>query len=171
MIIDRSRLKKIALWALLVLLLALGACYILQGSHSVESGTKTRIPAVSQKPTKQQTASGFCSRYRMEREQVRSQEVGMLNGVVNEGGGEDQARSKAMQRLVQISSNMENEMKIENLVRCYGARDCVAMVDPDSATLIIASSTMNEEKVADIKSKLSKITGCQEDEISLIFRD
>lgn len=171
MIIDRSSLKKIALWVLLVLLLTLGSFYILRGGHSADNVTKARKSTESQKPTNKEVTSNFCSRYRMEREQTRSQEVSMLNGVANEGGGDSQARNKAMQRLVEISSNMENEMKIENLVRCHGARDCVAMVESDSATLIIASPPMKDQQVANIKLELSKITGCQEEEISLIFRD
>lgn len=171
MIIDRARLKKIALWAALALLLTLGSYYILHGEQSLENATKAVSPVKSTRSTRQDIGSGFCSRYRMERQQVRGQEVSMLNGVVNGGGGDSQARGKAMQRLVEISDNMENEMKIENLVRCHGARDCVAMVEPDSVTLVIAAASMNEKRVGDIKTDLCKITRCREEQISLIFRE
>jgi len=171
MIIDRARLKKIVLWAALALLLTLGSYYILHGGQSSEKATKADNPVKSTRSANQDVASGFCSRYRMERQQVRGQEISMLNGVANGAGGDSQARGKAMQRLVEISSNMENEMKIENLVRCRGARDCVAMVEADSVTLVIAASPMKEKQASDIEADLRKITGCREEQISLIFRE
>ncbi|MGE5391874.1 MAG: SpoIIIAH-like family protein [Deltaproteobacteria bacterium] len=171
MIIDRSRIKKMALYAGLILFLVLGSYYVFHGSSQTdESRAKNRSTAARPSPTTNSADSDFCARYRMEREQVRSREVSILNGVVNEGTADSQARSNAMQRLVEISYDIEEEMKAENLVRCHGARDCVAMVEPDNATLIIASSPMKEDEVADLTSELSKMMECEEEQISLIFR-
>jgi|GEM_PF-2268210 len=172
MIIDRAGLKKMALCAGFILLVAWGAYNVFRGSgQEGRAPVQNRNTSARSGPAKISNSSDFCARYRMEREQVRSREVSILNGVVKEGDSDSQARDKAMQRLVQISSDIEHEMKSENLVRCHGARDCVALLEPDNTTLIIASPRMDEEHVADIKSELCKMTGCEEGEISLIFRN
>lgn len=171
MIIDRPGLKKLALWAGLFLAVLLGSCYIFGGGQQQESSVKSKPVIARQSQTSKAAPSSFCARYRMERERIRSQEVSLLNQVVDKGGSQSEARSKALQRLVQISSDIDHEMKMENLVRCHGIRDCVAMIEPNITTVIIASSPMNEGKTAEIKSELSQVTGDAEGKISLIFQD
>lgn len=173
MIIDRSGLKRMALWAGLILFVLLGTYYVFggNGSQARESKVKNKPVIATQSPTAETSGSSFCARYRMEREQVRSQEVNLLNQVVDKGGSQGEASSNALQRLVRISSDIDSEMKMENLVRCHGARDCVAMVEPDNTTVIIASRPMDKEEIAEIKSELCKILDCETDRISLIFRD
>lgn len=172
MIIDRTRLKKMAVYAGVVLLLIWGAYSFVRGNgQEGEAKVQNTNTSARPGPARSSNASEFCARYRMEREQVRSREVSILNGVVKEGNGDSQARSKAMQRLVQISSDIEHEMKAENLVRCHGARDCVALLEPDITTMIIASPPMNEKQLTDIKSELGRMMGCEEGSINLVFRD
>lgn len=171
MIIDRSGIKKMALYAGLILCLVVGSYYLFHnGKQLGNSQVKSGNLAVKTPAAMDVADNEFCASYRIEREKVRSREVSILNGVANEGSSDSQARGKAMQRLVEISSDIENELKAENLVRCHGARDCVAMVEPDNATLIIVSSPMHEEQVTDLTADLCKIMDREEGEINLIFR-
>lgn len=171
MIIDRPGLKKIALWAGLFLVALLGSCYIFGGGQPQESSNKAKPVIARQSQSSKAAPSSFCARYRMEREKIRSQEVSLLNQVVDKGGSQSEARSKALQRLVQISSDIDREMKMENLVRCHGVRDCVVMIEPNITTVILASSPMSEEKTTEIKSGLSQVSGDEKSKISLIFQD
>lgn len=172
MVIDMSRIKRLALFTGIILALALGSYYLLHGSGK---------PAqVDNKPDKLVTKSGngsnldrsessFCSRYRMERERTRSKEISMLNQVIKEPDG-GQARSDALHRLVKITADIENEMKMENLVRCHEVKDCVAIIQPDMTTLVISSKKMNDDQAAEIKSDLCKMMDYEEGQVTMVFQ-
>ncbi|NLW92878.1 MAG: SpoIIIAH-like family protein [Syntrophomonadaceae bacterium] len=171
MIIDRSGIKKVVIYAVLILSLALGSySFFKVGQQPDESLINKPETAAKSAVKPNSTDNNYCARYRLEREKVRSREISILNGVAKEESSESQASSKAKQRLVQISSDIEKELKAENLVRCHGAQDCIAMVQADHTTLIIASSPMQEEQVADMTAELSKLMECEEEQITLIFR-
>ena len=83
--------------------------------------------------------------YRLEREQIRGKQVELLQGICNNESLTDEARQSAALRLVDISIDMEKEMKAENLVKSSTGEDCVVLFQPD-AIVVVAAKQLPEEK-------------------------
>ncbi|NLT20178.1 MAG: SpoIIIAH-like family protein [Syntrophomonadaceae bacterium] len=81
----------------------------------------------------------FFIQYRLEREQMRGKQVELLQGIYNNESLTDEARQSAALRLVDISTDMEREMKAENLVKSNTGEDCAVVIQADSMVVVVAS--------------------------------
>jgi len=118
-----------------------------------------------------QVKDNFFSEYRMERERVRGRQVEMLQEIINNQPNEKQAREAASLRLVQISEDMEKEMKTENLVKSKGFEECVVIIQPHTTTVIIQAGSLRLDKEKEIKDLVSRVTQCSEEDLCVITRE
>ncbi|MGI5879237.1 MAG: SpoIIIAH-like family protein [Syntrophomonadaceae bacterium] len=87
----------------------------------------------------------FFIQYRLEREQMRGKQVELLQEICNNESLTDEARQSAAFRLVDISTDMEREMKAENLVKSSTGEDCVVVFQPD-AIVVVAAKQLPEDR-------------------------
>ncbi len=113
----------------------------------------------------------FFAEYRMERERMRGKEVEMLREIQNNSSSDKEARQAASLRLVEISTDMEREMKAENLIKSKGYQDCVVMIQPESTTVVLAAEHLQLDQEQDIKALVSRVTKTREDQIVIITRE
>jgi len=116
------------------------------------------------------TRSNFFCEYRMERERVRGKQIDMLREVINNQSSEKKIREIASLRLVQITEDIEKEMKAENLVKSKGFADCVIIVQPDSTTVVVQASNLRLDQETELKKLVSKVTQCREENLSIITK-
>jgi len=112
----------------------------------------------------------FFAEYRMERERVRGKEIEMLRNIVENHSSESKIREAAALRLVQISEDMEKEMKIENLVKSKGFTDCVVMINDNNANVVLESPTIRLDKEEEIKEQVSKLIKSTKENVTIIVR-
>lgn len=86
----------------------------------------------------------FFIQYRLERQQMRGKQVELLRDISNNESLTDEARQAAALRLVDISTDMEREMKAENLVKSSTGEDCVVVIQADSM-VVVAASQLQED--------------------------
>ena len=113
----------------------------------------------------------YFAEYRMERERMRGKQVEMLRGILDQSSGDKEARQAASLRLVEISADMEREMKAENLIKAQGYEDCVIIIQPDSTTVVVAVEHLQLDQEQELTSLVSKVTKSREDQIVIIARD
>ena len=70
---------------------------------------------------------------------MRGKQVELLQGIYNNESLTDEARQSAALRLVDISTDMEREMKAENLVKSNTGEDCAVVIQADSMVVVVAS--------------------------------
>lgn len=115
-------------------------------------------------------AGNFFAEYRLERERVRGRQIEMLTEVLNNSLLKE-AQPEAALRLVQISTDMEKELQTEGVIKSKGFDDCVAIIQAETALIVIREDNKSRGNEEDIIEIAERITGYGADQISIIFRE
>ncbi len=119
----------------------------------------------------EQTGLDFFAEYRMERERVRSKEVENLKEVINQEKCSQEARDAAALRLVKISETVEKEVKTESLIKSQGYKDCAIIIQAETTTVVVLSSTLRLDQEEELKKTVSRSIPCPQDSICVIARE
>ncbi len=68
--------------------------------------------------------------YRIDREKMRSEQMEILQGIVDNPNSASDMRKDAQGKMLQITQNLENELKLENLIRAKSFPDAVLLIHP-----------------------------------------
>ncbi|MGI5921985.1 MAG: SpoIIIAH-like family protein, partial [Syntrophomonadaceae bacterium] len=115
------------------------------------------------------TSASFFAEYRMERERSRSKQIELLREIIN-SQADTKAREAASLRLVDISRDMEEEMKIENLVKSRGYNECVVITQANNTMVIVQSEDIDIEEKNELIQLAGNATGNEVDKINVIIR-
>lgn len=119
------------------------------------------------------TENDYFSEARLTREQARASALTMLKSTVESSESSKEAKDKASDTISMIAENAVSESKIENLVKAKGYKDCVAIIDDDGISVIVAAgeedmTAADAAKIKDIASSETKLRG---DKIKIIETD
>ncbi|MDR1159807.1 MAG: SpoIIIAH-like family protein, partial [Syntrophomonadaceae bacterium] len=123
--------KSFLIAVILCLMVALSFAKVLNiGGIDKDAADLTKMETPAQQMEEQiggQKTSGsdFFATYRVERERIRGHQTEMLQSIINDRNTEKTAREAASMQLMNISADMEREMKAENLIKSLGFLDCV----------------------------------------------
>lgn len=105
-------------------------------------------------PETSQTAAYFVN-YRMEREKVRSRQLEILNEIVDNTKSTETMRSQAQEKLMTITQEMEDELKLENLLLAKNYQDAAVFIQPESVLVVVPDNgigNLDRVKIADLVS-------------------
>jgi stage III sporulation protein AH len=112
----------------------------------------------------------FFAEYRMERERVRSKEIGLLREIANNPSSDKKARDIACLKLVELAEKSEKEMQAEAMIKSQGFEDCAVIITPKSTTVMIEGNSMQIDRQEEIRRAVSIATGAIEKNISIVKR-
>ncbi|MDF9407489.1 MAG: SpoIIIAH-like protein [Pelotomaculum sp. PtaB.Bin013] len=118
----------------------------------------------------QENNSNFYVEYRLARERTRGQRVEWLREVINNVNSSSETRQKAQDSLLSISSSMEKEVEIENLIKAKGYDDAAVLIDSRSVTAVIATDNLNPEETVRLAELISRGTGIDSSNILIIAK-
>ena len=84
------------------------------------------------------------------RKRARDEAIEVLETIVSSGASED-AAAQALLDISRIAADIENEANIESLIKSKGFSDCVAVISGDEINIIVKSSGLMPNEVAQIK--------------------
>ena len=93
---------------------------------------------------------------RMQREQVRADELALLQTIIDDDEGSPTLAEEAEQRRMEITANMEQELQAESLLAAKGYEQAVVMIGDQQAMVVVAGeiaendATLIAELVDDI---------------------
>ncbi len=94
-------------------------------------------------------ASDYFASVALSRETARQESIEVLQAVVNTTEGEE--REGALAQIAKITAAMENEANIETLIRAEGYASCVAVINGDTASIVVSSENqLDPTRVANI---------------------
>lgn len=94
------------------------------------------------------TGSDFFVDYRLEREMSRGRQVELIQSITQDQDADDGQRVAAQERLLQISRDMEQEMRLENILRARGFRDAVVFFQEDLVTVVVPAPLVEEQSTS-----------------------
>ncbi len=174
----RLNWKKCGL-VLLALVILLSAAGILTGGNGeravsdsaavpeMQDGLDTSISKI----LSEKEENSFFAEYRMERERLRSKQAEMLKEIMTGESSSQEAKDAAALRLVKVSEDMEREMKAETLVKAQGYEDCAVIIQAETTTVVVLSTTLRLDQEEEIKKIVARAVQCSNESICIITKE
>ena len=174
--IKNLKSKQIVIIALVVLIAA--AAYIQYGYNPVGiSGTDdvNAINSVLSTPGNNGTnkigeavavskeTNDYFAQAKIDKEATRSKNIDAIKEVAQDTGADKDIKTQANNQLLQLTTNSENEMKIEALIKEKGYQDVLVYLGEEgTADIIVKTPSLNASQTAqiyDIVMRYAKISG------------
>ena len=101
------------------------------------------------------TASYFAS-YRQDRESSRERELSYYQAIVDSEASTTDEISTAKQCMLDLVAQIEKELVVEGLIKGLGFEDCVMTLTPENINVVVKSTGLVENEVAQIVSILQE---------------
>lgn len=96
-------------------------------------------------------ADSFFTSAIIDRERTRGEALEVLVGITEDAGASEVAKTDAFTQMERIANETSWEIDIENLVKAKGFEECVAIINNDSANIVVSSEGLTPGEVAQIK--------------------
>lgn len=103
--------------------------------------------------------------YRLKREQFRQETKEMLSEILN--SSVEKNKVHAQEQWLELSTKLQRESEIENLLKIKGFQDVVADVFQDSVTVIIYAQMLTPNEVNVIQDIVVRVTKVRLDKITI----
>lgn len=128
-------------------------------------------PITATKQSSPESESSFFPYFRLQREKVRSQQLELLQEIINNPNTDDTSKQSALNRLLAITMAMEMELKAEGLLKAQGFKEGIVIVQDSAASVIISGPELKETEEEQVKSQVAGVLKMKSQQISLINQD
>ena len=141
-----------------------------QGDSNPDStGSNTNTPDESSN-TSVSAQSNYFEAYRTNRQSIRDIEMRYVQTVSDNQNSDSAVKKEAEERLLEIASLMEKELKIENLIKAKGFEDVIAFVEEGSVNIVIKAEQITSAQATKILKIVVDETGEASQNITIITR-
>ncbi len=113
-------------------------------------------------------SQAFFVEYRLERDRVRSQELEVLNEMINNPKVGEDARREAEVQILNLVELMEKELIVENMLKAQGYPDVLLFFRRGVATVMVYAEELVEEDYRRIAELVSVITGAAREQVQVV---
>ena len=104
----------------------------------------------------------------IDRERTRDEAIETLREIVENIDASAESKKDAMDKITSLAESMTKELNIENLVIAKGFSDCVAVVNGTGVDVIVKSTGLLPNEVAQIRDIVIEQTGADISDIRII---
>lgn len=122
----------------------------------------------SQSVSKDESGSDAFSEMTLSRKKARDEALEVLTGVAESSTAIDSMKQEALSSLQAIASDIESEANIESLIMAKGFSECVAVVNGDTASVIVKTDGLLDTEVAQISEIVYEQAGVHPDNLNII---
>lgn len=133
---------------------ALGVSEMTDGGMSEADGLAADVPVAEGG-----AADDYFAVSQINRQRARDEAIAVLQDVVDGAANLSDVQSDALAQISQIAADIEREAAIESLVRGKGFSDCVAVISGGNANVIVRSSALLPNEVAQIQEIVYETAG------------
>ena len=117
-------------------------------------------------------SASYFSSVQISRQKARDEALEVLNSVVDNDNATDQVKAEAVAEIRQIAAEMENEAKIESLIKTKGYAQCVAVISGENVSIVVQhEGELSAAALAQINAIVYEQTGISPAGISIITRE
>lgn len=129
-----------------IILCSMVALLVITGVLNFVLTRKLGDDAVSGQPTE----TTFFSAYRSDRETSRAEEFSYLDAIIASADSTDEIKATATAKKMELLSNIDCELVVENLIKAKGFQDAVVTMSTNNINVIIQQEELTSEQVAQI---------------------
>ena len=112
----------------------------------------------------------FFPYYRLQREKVRSQQLEILQEIINNPNTDEKSKQSAFARLLAITNTMEIELKVEGLLKARGFQEGVVIIQEEGASVVVSTQVFDAEEDAQLKDILAGVLKINSSQIDITNR-
>ena len=105
---------------------------------------------------------------RLERKKARDEAVETLANTLKDADVSDEEKELATSKAIAVSKQIEQENKIETLVKAKGFTECLAFVDDETVRMVVKTEGLTAEQAAQIKNIVIEETEVLTENISVV---
>jgi stage III sporulation protein AH len=127
--------------------------------------SETNIQCQADQPDPSLPGEEYFVNYRLARERSRQEIKGMLEALLNSPDVNN--RAAAQRNWLELSTKINQECELENLLKIKGFRDVIADVNKDSVSIIILTQGLNPYEVFSIRDTVNRVTEVYSERITI----
>lgn len=154
-----SKKKKFFIIAGFVVLLAVTGILNLVINNNVVKNVNAGLEA---------TSANFFTTYRADRKDTRDQELLYLDAIIASSSSSAGAKSAAETKREELIELMETELNLEGLIKAKGFNDAIVSASSSNINVIVKSSQLTEDEVAQIVDIIETQTNYNFENIKII---
>ena len=175
--------RKTRLWLLglvgLAIILGISGIILMRVSPKAYFSSQVDIPVIApaEGPTiefqvesvKQDVSrENYFVNYRLKRDQFRQETKAMLSELLN--SSVEKSKVQAQEKWLELSTKIQREGEIENLLKIKGFQDAVADVFQESVTVIVYAQKLTPNDVSLIQEIVLRVTNVRLDRITITVK-
>lgn len=164
-----SRKTWIASGAVMIIGIAILLNFLLIPASNEDNTPTLEIPNIeaSLSPADKAVEDVFAE-MSLSRQQARDEAMEVLRTVTDSSTATDQVKADAMAQIETIASTIECEANIESLIMSKGFENCVAVINEDSASVIVKTDGLMQNEIAQISEIVYEQAGILPTSLNII---
>lgn len=140
---------------------------------AIDPDTLSAVSGVSNEEGAEEAAAvyNYFEAMQLSRQQARDEAMEVLLAVAESSTAVDTMKTEALDDIAQIAADMENEANIETLILSKGFEKCVAVVNGDTASVIVKSNGLLPNEIAQISEIVYEQAGILPANLRIIEKD
>ncbi len=107
----------------------------------------------------------------LNRERSREEALETLQVVIDSAESMPDVKDEALDRMISIASEIETEALVEEMIKAKGFEDCLAILTGDSINVIVKTSGLLTNEVAQITEIVMQETGLSAENIKIVEKN
>ncbi len=145
-----------------------GAVYL---NYALFSEPEGKEPIIGTETVKADPAEEYFSSAVLSRQKARDEAIEVLQQVVDSTDAVEEVKNEAYTGINTIAKEIECESNIEQLVLAKGFEQCLAVVNENSASIIVKSDGLLANEIAQIKEIVYEQSGVHPRDIKIIEKN
>lgn len=104
-------------------------------------------------------ASSYFVEAKLDREQNRSKQKDMLEGMINNSSLGDSEKEECAKNMLKIQERMEKESAAEDMIKAKGFKEAYVRIDDDTVDVVIDAQSLTQQQAAQVEDIVKRKTG------------
>ena len=114
--------------------------------------------------------STYFSATQINRQKARDEALEVLQSVVESSDANDAMKAEALESISAIAEEIQKESNIESLITAKGFEQCVAVLNGDTACIVVSADELQVAQIAQINAIVYEQTGILPSAITIIHK-
>lgn len=110
----------------------------------------------------------YFTQSRLTKQKSKEDALDLLESVIASSDSSETVKEQANNEKIAIAENNETESTIENLVKAKGFTDCVAFINDDNVNVVVQSSGLQDNEVAQIQEIVVTQTKVKPSQVKIV---
>ncbi len=132
------------------------------------SGSVTDTPTSGDGSTSVDVSDTYFSATQISRQKARDEALEVLQAVVDNAESSETAKTEALAGISAIAEEIQKEANIESLITAKGFEQCVAVLNGDTASIVVSADTLQPAQLAQINAIVYEQTGIAPSGVTII---